>query len=270
MSNCIICNNNVSVWSGIKTAGGYLCKECATYIPDVIKKSLEIYEDNNIRMIIENSQSEKNKQFEATASYGNLHIDEKHGLFAVSEKINKDGTIPNPANVFDCLEVQAIDIYCKDPSVNSNGSVSCKVEMMCELINPRISFKCTVKKNAKCNSRKIDATHLNWEEPGDMSMFRNMFNHMIDTAIRRLEREYQDNFLTPETISLFKAETLFMLHEGYDTEEVKSQWKRLIKTFHPDENQDDDGYMKDYSTMINKYYHVLLDHLKQKENKEED
>lgn len=265
MSNCILCRKETNAWSGVKTSEGYMCKDCASHIPTVLRNYLDKMDHTELKLTIRRSDQMKFQKFEATASYGNLHIDSVHGLFAISEKINKDGTLPNTADVFYCLDILDFNIYCVDPKANASNNVTCKVEMAFILHEFKLPIKCIIKKNVKCAHKIINKTQLEWSEPGDLSMFRSMFTQMMMTESKRYHEEQRQLFISPKNIRFIYAKCMYMLPNDYTKEDVMKQWKRLIKVFHPDENMKDDKNMELYARTVNDYRDILLEHIKTEE-----
>jgi hypothetical protein len=259
MSNCILCHAPVSVLTQRKIENGVICKDCAAKVPSVIRGKLSNYYDLELKTIIDKMQfvKERNDKFIATASYGKLHIDEVHGLFAVSDKVNADGVLSDTSSIFYCLALTEVGLYCTDPTAQK-GKVTCNVEFSCSMSQVNIAFKTRIKTGANCDFKKEAGNQLSWSEPGDLSLFRSMFNQMIATEAEKLRTNYSKRFETQATLDLFRAETLFMLDGEYTEEDVKKMHNRLAKAFHPDTTDIDERYMQ----IINFAYEVLMANLR--------
>jgi hypothetical protein len=242
-----------------KIENGVICKDCAAKVPSVIRGKLTNYYDLELRTLIDKVRlsQERNDKFAATASYGKLHIDEVHGLFAISNKVTSDGRLSDPSSVFHCLDLTEVGLYCTDPAAQQ-GKVTCNVEFSCSMEKLNIAFKAKIKTGASCDSKKEAGNQLSWVEPGDLSLFRNMFNQMIVTEAEKVRMNYSQRFETQATIDLFRAETLFMLEGEYTEEDVKAMRNRLVKVFHPDVSNADVRYIQ----IINDAYKTLIEGLR--------
>ena len=55
------------------------------------------------------------------------------------------------------------------------------------------------------------------------------------------------------------------LHEGSSKEEVKVAYRKLVKKFHPDKNQESNDYSEEFK-LIQEAYEKLINYIEQKEN----
>lgn len=251
---CNICDKELTAFNKRKIYDGFICKDCCGKLPKVTLNQISNLRHFEIMDLIENTEREKLKKFEATASYGKLHIDEFNGLFAISDKLDKDGKPMNSRDIFKCTDLMEAGVYCVKPTVTKNNKVICNIEFKFRLIRPVIDVKLTLKVGTACFSKRTDSNHLEWDEPGDLSMFRNMFNQMLRTENEKYANPLRDYFLNPENVELFKAKTLFMVDDEYTEEEIRSQRKRLMKVYHPDADENTSEYAK----KINEAYRLLL------------
>lgn len=261
-ADCILCGAATNLLKRKKTKDGMVCSVCMSHIPKSIKNDIKNYSFEDLRDIVswvEEYQPKYIKKFEETASYGNLHIDEYHGLFAICEKKQLvDGNIPDSCvDIFHCLDLEDVGIATKHANANEN-SVNIDVELMCVLSQPSISFKKIIKSNVSCAVKRINSETLQYSEPEGLSIFRNMFNQMYKTALEKYNFHTQNDFLTKHDIEVFAAKSLFMLEDGYTKEELKQQRNRMLKVFHPDESRNDTTLMAEYTKKINDAYKLLV------------
>ncbi|MCI5509302.1 MAG: hypothetical protein MR436_02435 [Eubacterium sp.] len=166
-----------------KTMEGYICGKCAGRIPHVIHGDLPKTNLERIREVIAYEKNTKEKEFTVIASLGKLRLDEMHGRFAITDSIKSDGTLPDSADIFDLLYLESIGIYPINPR-QKGKDIICDMEFNCSFKYPTIKFKVTVCRNSKCDYKRINSSQVSWSEPGVLSMFRNMFEQSIDTAIK--------------------------------------------------------------------------------------
>lgn len=225
MAQCRYCNGDVLL--GKPILDGVICKECYSRIPKVTWPFISGYSAQDISLLI--GMKGSGKTFEPTATYGKLQIDELHGLFAIEYK----GELP----VFDCLELDEMGIYCVKPSADRNNSVYCDVEFGCKFQNSNIKLRVELKNHVNCHSHRKDSTHLEWEEPGDLSLFRNMFMQMYDDARAKYNRNVSNNLISKQDIELLKAEALFMISGTYSDTELEEKKTKLLSIYSTDEEQ---------------------------------
>ena len=174
--NCVLCGGPLKGLGTVKIKDGQICKRCVAYLPSLMlenAKNLSSYTLNIAQSYVKTNR----KKFCATASYGKLHIDEMHGLFAIAEKLDEDGKPKNSWNIFDSCDLVDIGIYNKNPRVDHNV-VNIDVELKFELENPKCQIATVIKKAAHCKQKRIDESHVTWDDPGDLEIFKNMFNNM--------------------------------------------------------------------------------------------
>ena len=255
---CSLCHKELSGFAGMRIKDGLICKECKAQLPVSITQP-QLYDSRTLQSIINMVQDATLRQFEATASYGNLHVDELHGLFAISDKLDSNSYPVNTNDIFNVLMLQDIALYCTNPAVSSKNRVVCDVEFQCTFATPPFHIKLSVKKKIPCRQIPVDQTHVNWDEPGDLLMFKSIFNQMIKTAREKYTEQYQQQLLKPGDIARFKAETLFMLPDGYTMKDIDQQWNTLSAAFRADI-----GRNHECLHVINEAYHVLRECCKQK------
>lgn len=236
MGKCSICSNEVMF--GKKISGGTICNDCYEKIPKVFRSMLLMYTVQDLNMIME-IKKDKNK-FQPTASYGGLQIDELHGLFGVDYK----GEI----TIFNCLDLDEIGLYCTKPSADRNNSVHCDVEFACKFRSSTLSIRTTLKSHVNCRSHKKDGTHLEWDEPGDLSLFRNMFMQMYDSARNKYNRSVNNNLISKQDIDRLKAEALFLIDGQYSDRELDEKRNLLLSVFKDEKERNKINYA--YSILI--------------------
>lgn len=250
---CSICGKSLSVFNK-KISNGEICNNCYNSLPSFIQKNIHGMREMQIRDYINYKNSIK---FEPTASYGILSVDDMHGCFSINEK----GKI----YPFYSLDIKNVGLYCTDLKVNSSNKVVCNVEFNCELEHPQISFRIIVKKNVMCFSKKCANNRFEWNEPSDLSMFRNMFNQMIRNENERYTTIYNDKIINKNAIEDFQAKTLFMLGENFTYEDLEKQYKKTISPYKAD-NPDDSIYIE----YINRCYQLLAIKISEEEIKHEN
>lgn len=251
MSVCLICKNSFPKFSGKIILDGYICHECYKKLPYVLHRNVSDYSDVTLSYVLDYCK-ELISHFEETAHYGEMLIDEFNGFFAFKKKDN--------VSVFDIIDVEEIELYCVNPVANKYNNVTCDVEISCLLSHPNIKIRHIIKKNISCKSKNIGNNKMEWEEPGDLSMFRSMIDQMYITKIRKHSSNYKDYLKTYKSIELLKAKALFMIEEeSYDADYLKRQRNILIKNFHPDESKFSNEESTRYTQIINNAYHLLME-----------
>ena len=231
--NCLICDKPVG-FSSIKLKSGKICKSCASKLPSLMIKGNPYVQESALKRAME-LVKENMRQFCATASYGKLHIDSMHSLFAIAEKLDKDGKPKTGNNVFSIYQLSDVGVFCTSPRADHNN-VLVDVEFRCTLEDPYISFSVPIKRGAKCRTERVDSQHVSWDEPYDLSMFRSLFNQMISGTFEKVNA-----MLCGKTIHAFeieKARAIFMLPEDYTADDLKKARRLMMKVYHPDKGED--------------------------------
>lgn len=230
---------------------GYICSECYKKIPYVLHNNISGYSDVTLSYVLDYCQK-LHDQFEETAHYGDLVIDEFNGLLAFKKK--------DTLSTFDVLDIEDIGLYCINAIANKYNNVTCDVEISCQFSHPNIKIKHPIKKKIACKSKNIGSNKIEWEEPGDLSMFRSMIEQMYITKIKKHSSNYKEYLKSYNSIELLKAKALFMIEEdAYDMEYLKRQRNILIKNFHPDESHFSNEESTRYTQIINNAYHLLME-----------
>ena len=256
--NCMLCPNQIKGFGGIKIYNGQICKECASKLPSLIVENAKNMSYYTLQ-IAYNYVVENKKRFRATSSYGKLHIDEIHGLFAIADKLDEDGKPKTGCNVFAACDLTEIGLCSKNPRIDHN-MVNIDIELTFSLENPKCTIVTCIKKGVHCKQKRVDSSHVTWEEPGDLEMFRTLFNNMLEGTVQRV-----NEYLCGKTVydfELEKARALFMLTEDYTAEELKKARRLMMKVYHPDTTDVD---VSREVQIINNAHLLLKEHLVRKE-----
>lgn len=228
--HCLICDTPVGALSGKKLKNGKICKHCASKLPSLMLDGSPYLQEYTLKRAMSYVSGNMEK-FCATASYGDLHIDSIHGLFAVASKLTSEGKSKSGNNVFSVYNLSEIGITCTSPHTD-HGNVLVNVELTCRLEDPYISFRVPIKKGVRCHTERVDSSHVTWDEPNDLVMFKSMFNQMLSGAFEKVNR-----MLCGKTVREFemeKARAIFMLPQDYTAEDLKKARRLMMKVYHPD------------------------------------
>lgn len=253
--NCLVCGQKAGM-SATKLKNGRICKSCASKLPSLMIANTPYIQEGTLTHAMEYVRYNMEK-FCATATYGELAIDSMHGLFAIAKKYDKDGKPLSGNNVFSAYDLSDVGIYCGTPHVDHNN-VFADIEFKFELENPRMIVSTKIKKNAKCYSKKADSTHLEWDEPHDLAMFRTLFSQMLSGVFEDVQ-----SLLCGKTVHEFeveKAMAIFMLPEDYSISDLKKARRLMMKVYHPDKGEDD---VTREAQIINDAYDLLKAELEQ-------
>lgn len=203
------------------------------------------------------------KRLEATCQYGELFLDTVHGLFCFS-KGNKNGEPVHYGDIFSVTELTEVGIYMDDiRNIGQNtNKIVCSIKMRVK--TKEVFMEYLVASNEGCkftqNGNKLDVT-----EPEKLTLFRNVFNQMIDDVLGRLLKKLEDIRKlkaytdelenTPQACELNWARGVLFLEQGESSPEVvKKQYKELMRIFHPDLHPE----LGDaYAQKLNKAYEIL-------------
>lgn len=234
-NQCALCGRPVNLISRAKILDGDICGKCLAKLPKVFSAgSLNNLNTEDIRNILFYNTEINKMDFEVTASYGKLHIDESKGIFFISDKIAENK--PNDlTSVFYVLDLEEASIYVNNPKVQKDNSVKVDAELSCVFSGRlnHLAFKAKIDSGVKCYSKKIDKTHLDWFEPSDLSVFRNMFNQMIQNEQNKIQKQL-NGYITREDVDRYKAKSVFLLGPEYTKEELDCKKEKLLKAFADD------------------------------------
>ena len=254
---CAFCGHDVGMFKGKKLSVGQICDECAKFLPEYIK--IDEYSPISInRMMDWNRQYLKSyqKHFTETSCYGDLHIDDVHGLFAFyPQKYRKFPK--NCSDIFNILLVEDYSFAMKTSHVSSQNKACGTAEFFCELNNLGIRIHKVLKPNVICHIEDVDSEHYRVVEPADLSLMRSTFAQTINNAAYKYNQKFRDDIASKESLDLFRSKCMFMVGDKYTKEEIIMQKKRLIRTF----SNVEDGDV--YLFMIRNAYNILKDNLEQ-------
>lgn len=246
---CMLCNKSIGL-TRRRISNGYICGSCSRQYPDFIKVKMTEYTDLRLGLIKSYFEENSKRKFEQTAAYGSLSIDEINGVFKVKEN--------SGSYIFDAIDMTEGNILCTNPKVNSSNIVYADVEFYYKMESPHIELRVTINKNRRCQSKKVSGNSLEWQEPADLTMFRNMFNQMLENARKKYDETCRNTLICKADIDYFEAKSLFMVEDDYDEEEIKIIRKKMMKIYHPDNGETDTKK----SETINRYYDILMERLK--------
>lgn len=255
MKKCVICNEKAGFFSK-RITDGCICSKCIAYIPERVKLR---YADTEYLTGIYNTNKEKQKKFNWTASYGSLFIDSTHGMFCISKKIKKDNPMEF-GDIYFITDLLEIALYCTD--VRNIGTktnkIVCNVKMRAK--TNESSNEYSIRQNERCSFTHIGNGSLECNEPEKFIMFRNMFNQMIDNVRFNLLNKLDDIQRMKKNINAFEDNrewakgVLFLDDKNYSLETIKRHRNILIRQFHPDISSD---YGTEFAEKINKAYDIL-------------
>lgn len=255
MAQCSMCGGQASVLSGHKIIDGSICGACSEKLPKAIQSSLRGYSLRDLKQIADYMDRMRCKKgIQPTASYGKLHIDEMDGYLILCDKTDKEGNLIGLPDIFDCSDIKQIGLYPIKPRAERQDIV-CDVELNLVFEYPNLAFKTTVKSSVKCAYKRISDSRVEWYEPGDLSMFRNMMNQMLKAASDRAIRERVPS-LSKRDLDIFRAESALYLSPGYTSEDLEKQKEILVRAFIGNPHADD------YTKWIEHFYALLCDELR--------
>lgn len=252
--NCLICSSPIPALSGTKLKNGKLCKSCASKLPSLMLKGSPYLQEGTLRHAM-TCTAENMERFSVTASFGELAIDEVHGLFAICKQLDSNGKPKSGNNVFSMYNLSEVGLTCTSPRVDHNN-VLVDAEFTCQLEDPYLSIKTIVKKDVRCKSKRVDSQHVSWEEPNDLEMFKTLFNQMLSGAWVKV-----NDMLCGKTVYEFeleKARAIFMLPENFTSADLKKARRLMMKVYHPDRAGDD---VTREAQIINDAHDLLKSHL---------
>jgi hypothetical protein len=256
--NCLVCGEPAG-FSSVKLKNGKLCKKCAAKLPSLMIENTPYFQEYTLRHAMEYIEGTM-KKFDATASYGSLHIDSIHGLFAYGENLDSNGKPKTGNNVFSIYDLDEIALFCTNPR-SDHGSVFVDVEFRCTIKDPFIAFSKIVKRKVRCDTKRVDSQHVEWEEPKDMVMFRTLFNQMLSGAFEKINAMLCGK--TVHELELDHARAVLMVTESYTKEDLKKARRLLMKVYHPDKALEENVTRE--AQIINSAYNLLNAELEKRE-----
>lgn len=275
---CDICD---STFKTKKIKNGILCGSCFKRLPFFLKPHKSRLSLETASAFLSYSEQAGRDGFRLTSHYGALAVDETRGIIGLADsektllKIDKPSllrriwrrirgtafdsdTAINSGKIFlvPLEEIDGIGLYCKSPTANKKG-VFCDIEFSIRIDSIGLDKAFIVKRRASCPSKRKDATHLVWDEPGTLSVFRNIIQGMIDGRTRLLSESQKVILRSERDIATVRAMALFMVEDGYTRETLRHRRNVLLKAFHPDISELDGASSAFCTRAITESYKIL-------------
>lgn len=235
MKTCVLCGNKAG-WFPKKSYSGCVCKDCLSLIPQGTQLSSA---DTDFLKTIIDKTTERKKRFKCTAFYGALFIDEVNNMFCISKR--QQGGVPlRFGDIYYITELKEVGLYCTNvKNVSSRvPRIVCDVKIRVKTDDAFMEY--LIVSGETCSFKRTE-DGIEWYEPAKLSMFRNLFNQMIENevfgawrkleAIRKMEAELSE-------IHRFErwARGVFFFREDDEVtnEAIKKRRNMLVKLFHPD------------------------------------
>lgn len=258
MGKCVLCGRKTGIFAK-KTYEGRVCKECLSYIPRNVRLSSA---DTEYLKKLNDKNRKKGEVFNSTASYGTLFIDSVHNMLCVSRK--RRGDEPTEfGDIYYVTELREIGLYCTDVrniGTNSNRII-CNVKI--RIKTDEVCGELLVVSNESCPFHYAGNSQIEWSEPSKLSMFRSLFNQMIDNEVFGLLRKLESIQEMQAAISEAEkneqwAKGVFFFRESEDVPQdvLKKRRNALVKVFHPDLGQELAD--NDITAQINEAYKALI------------
>lgn len=235
MKTCVLCGNKAGLFPK-RSYSGCLCKDCLSLIPRGTQ--LSSADADFLKTIIEKT-AERKKKFECTAFYGTLFIDGIHNMFCISKR-RRNGEPLCFGDTYYITELKEIGLFCTN--VRNVGSripkIICDVKIRVKTDDA--FFESVVVSSETCSFKRAE-DGIEWYEPAKLSMFRSLFNQMIENevfeawqkleAIRKMTEELSK---TPRSESWARGVFFFNEKEEITNEALKKRRNMLVRLFHPD------------------------------------
>ena len=282
--HCDICNGTFKTK---KIKDGVICNSCFNRLPFFLKQHKPRLLTETASVFLSYLGQVGRDGFRLTSRYGALAVDETRGIIGLADSEKTLKRIDKPSlirriwrrirgTVFDSdtainsgkiflvplEEIDGIGLYCKSPTANKKG-VFCDIEFSIKIDSVGIDKAFTVKKRAACPSKRKDATHLVWDEPGTLSVFRNIIQGMIDGRTRLLSESQKAILRSERDMATVRAMALFMVEDGYTREDLKHRRNALLKAFHPDVSDLDGTASASCTRAITESYKILEKRLRE-------
>ena len=258
MKICSVCEKQLGL-KAHKTCDGFICDDCLKYIPYRVK--LREADEKYLKKLCAQGK-ERAADFETTAYLGDLYLDSVHGMFCYSPK-GKNGTPLSLGDVYRITELKEIGLYATN--IRNIGSskpkVICDIKLTVATDSIRQDYKIAGNKN--CLITKNGEGELTCTEPADVTMIRSMLNQMIDDLRTGMMKQLSD-IMRMQEIAENKPKylkdkewalgVLFLANRDYSEDEIKAQYRKLSRMFHPDVNPEISG---EYMETLNKAYSIL-------------
>ena len=217
---CCCCGNEAgSIGRKRLIDGECLCRECSNKIPKVLKDR-NFTSESACAIVMYENELRKN-EFNETSNYRRLLLDETHGTFAIDTP---------DEGVFYCLDLSNVSLYCGSPKATRKGVVA-DIEFACEFAHPAMKFSVKLGTGVPCHTKRVDSSHVTWEEPPAFTMFRSMFNQMLDNERSKYKAIADRDFYDKAAVDAFKARALFMVSEDYTMKELRERLDCFTESF---------------------------------------
>lgn len=256
---CIKCGNETSGLSGVSlNDGSMICNNCFARVPKYFKEyALSNWKSNDFDDFLKYLDYSNDKLlpiFEHTGSYGDLYIDENHGLFYASHKIFGAGKPEIDQPIFEFKDLKAID-FNFEPEKLKEGIFGAKVKgnvyFVYEMGNINIAESTIIQYDESARAEQnFFKTKITYGLPEDLQNFEMKF---VATYLKFKPVDIssnQGNNEVTEALNIFMFDSLDELTQ----DKLKEQRNRLIKAFHPDENGEIDSK---YAAKINNAFKIL-------------
>ena len=257
MMKCDICSQKIPFLSGTGKDGRYICRECRKWFPSVLR--MQDYSFSQVCVLID-YEKKHGADFCCTSHAGTLYLDETARKIAYSRK-GADSPVQKN-NVFCIRDLKDISVTLSEPVV-IHENIYCDILLTVVTERPvSIAFTRVVRHRVPCRYDRVDSSMVKFREPPEILIMRNMLIQMLSdnvTELKNLFREQQAYQQKIQQSEIHDAEILLMLDTGYTDDDVKSHYRMMMKSFHPDRNDIDDSYAQ----KINHAYEVLKKEKKQ-------
>lgn len=258
MKVCSLCEKQLGLMAN-KTADGFICDDCLKYISYRVKTKDA---DEKYLKKVYSEGKERAKGFEATAYLGNLYLDSVHGMFCYSAK-GKNGTPASLGDVFKLTELKEIGLYITNVRNTGQNKPNVLCDVKLKVTTDKVNEVFTVISNKNCIVTPKGDGEYTVSEPVEVSMIRSMLNQMIDDLHSGMMKQLGE-ILKMQELAANKPKirqdkewalgVMFLANKDYSDEEIKAQYRKLSRVFHPDVNP---NMSSEYMEMLNNAYAIL-------------
>ena len=245
----------------------YLCFECASIIPshmmDSVTTNYTLEDYRALKGYVQYSNTALRPIFHETHHYYSLHIDTENHLFYIGSGIAPDTVFLHFRNIEDFDLIFSAEEF-KEGVIGDK--VSGKIMFRIKMNNPVFYYETIFDRCAKAKAKKsFFGSSISYDNPKGMDDFLSFFMLSMRSD-QETPYTYEDDISYEEPSAfpneLQQAMALFMIDDlaEISLSDLKDQRNRLIKTFHPDKDTDNDTK---YAQKINSAYKVLKSHVDQ-------